>query len=175
MPSTIPCFSINSAQHLRTVGISWPEFNKCSPKSHPKTLSFRIPDCFNLRRDGRFKIKLLKKAINFPCFLRTGFTGVKAKDLRKEKRNSEQFRIYSYVLAGQQTFLPNNGRWQWHISWNFIANYMNTMLRKETNLKPPFSSPPHGFCRTGHIYDRYHISNFQIQLISSLKVLFILI
>lgn len=40
--------------------LSRPELSKCSPRSHPKTRSFRIPDCLSFRRDGLDKMKLLK-------------------------------------------------------------------------------------------------------------------
>lgn len=39
--------------------LSRPELSKCSPRSQPKTRSFRMPDCFSLRRDGLDKMKLL--------------------------------------------------------------------------------------------------------------------
>lgn len=84
IPSTMPFFSMNSAQHFNTIGTSLPEFSKCSPRSQPKTLSFRIPDCFNLLLDGLFRMKLLKNVINLPCFLRTGLIGVSANELKKK-------------------------------------------------------------------------------------------
>lgn len=73
---------MNSAQHFRTMGMSFPEFKRCSPRSQPKTLSLRIPDCFNLLLEGLFNIKLLKKVISFPCFRKTGLIGVIARDLK---------------------------------------------------------------------------------------------
>jgi hypothetical protein len=39
--------------------LSRPELSKCSPRSQPKTRSFKMPDCFSLRRDGLDKMKLL--------------------------------------------------------------------------------------------------------------------
>ena len=39
--------------------LSRPELSKCSPRSHPNTRSFKMPDCFSLRRDGLDKMKLL--------------------------------------------------------------------------------------------------------------------
>ena len=45
------------ASHL----LSRPELSRCSPKSQPKTRSFRMPDCFSLRLDGRDNMKLLLK------------------------------------------------------------------------------------------------------------------
>lgn len=61
--------------------LSCPELSKCSPKSQENTRSLNIPDCFNRLLDGRERIKLLKKAINFPCFRNTGLVGDKAREL----------------------------------------------------------------------------------------------
>lgn len=79
----MPYSSMNSAQHFNTIGttsytyinnhglsniygffffrdlLSRPELSKCSPRSQPKTRSFKMPDCFSLRRDGLDKMKLL--------------------------------------------------------------------------------------------------------------------
>lgn len=85
MPSTMPFFSINSAQHSSTFGMWRSVLERCSPKSQPKTLSFKIPDCFSLRRDGLFRMKLLKNAISLPCFLNTGFMGLIAKLLKAKQ------------------------------------------------------------------------------------------
>lgn len=49
---------------------SLPEFRRCSPKSQPNTLSFKIPDCFNVLRVGLDNIKDRKNDINLPCFLK---------------------------------------------------------------------------------------------------------
>lgn len=65
--------------------------------------------------------------------------------------------------------VPNNWGRQRHISRHFIADYMHTVLRKEADLKAPFAAPPHRFTRTSHIDNWDHITNFQIQLVSSLK------
>ena len=50
--------------------------SRCSERSQPKTRSFKIPDFLSFPLAGRERIKLLKKVINFPCFLKTGFAGV---------------------------------------------------------------------------------------------------
>lgn len=49
---------------------SLPVFRRCSPKSQPKTLSLRIPDCFNVLRVGLDSINDRKNDINLPCFLK---------------------------------------------------------------------------------------------------------
>ena len=54
---------------------SCPVLRRCSPRSHPKTRSFRIPLFFNLPLVGLERMKLLKKVMSLPCFLSTGLVG----------------------------------------------------------------------------------------------------
>lgn len=61
---------MNSEQHFNTIGTSRPLFRRCSPRSQPKTLSLKIPDCLRCRFDGLDKMNALKNAINLPCFLK---------------------------------------------------------------------------------------------------------
>lgn len=51
--------------------LSRPVFKRCSPKSQPNTLSFKIPLCFNFLREGRERRNDRKNAINFPCLRKT--------------------------------------------------------------------------------------------------------
>ena len=83
----MPLASINSAQWVRTLGTSWPVLNKCSDKSHPKTLSLRIPDFFNFPRAGLDKMKLRKKLINLPCLRNTGLVGSEVGDPKNKTKN----------------------------------------------------------------------------------------
>lgn len=88
IPSTIPCVSMNSEQHFSTIGISCPELSKCSPRSQPKTRSFKMPDCLRRRRDGRERMNDRKNEISFPCFLKTGLLGWQASiiyNIRKQR------------------------------------------------------------------------------------------
>ena len=54
---------------------SCPVLRRCSPRSHPNTLSFSIPLFLSLPRAGLERMKLLKKVMSLPCFLSTGLVG----------------------------------------------------------------------------------------------------
>lgn len=102
--------------------MSCPEFRRCSPKSQPKTRSFKIPDCLSLLLDGLFRIKLLKKAINFPCFLRTGFMGLRAKDLKiprdvKGRPKNWRKKTYPTTGGGRGMFLGTLSPIMWTQCW----------------------------------------------------------
>lgn len=50
---------------------SKPEFRRCSPRSQPNTLSFKIPRCFSFCFVGRDFMNVRKKVMSLPCFLDT--------------------------------------------------------------------------------------------------------
>lgn len=50
---------------------SWPELRRCSPRSHPNTLSLRIPLCFSFCLVGLDFMNERRNVISFPCFLDT--------------------------------------------------------------------------------------------------------
>lgn len=50
---------------------SKPELRRCSPRSQPNTLSFKIPRCFSFCFVGRDFMNVRKKVMSLPCFLDT--------------------------------------------------------------------------------------------------------
>lgn len=50
---------------------SKPELRRCSPRSQPNTLSFKIPRCFSFCFVGRDFMNVRKNVMSLPCFLDT--------------------------------------------------------------------------------------------------------
>lgn len=50
---------------------SKPELRRCSPRSQPNTLSFKIPRCFSFCFVGRDFMNVRRKVMSLPCFLDT--------------------------------------------------------------------------------------------------------
>lgn len=143
MPSTMPCFSINSEQLFKTSGTkmsnrngseynnlssvesriwslcvllpSSPELRRCSPRSQPKTRSFRMPLCFSFCLLGLDFMKARRKPISLPCFLETATRGRQ----RNDKTN---------VCSFRSSFLECDDRWR-RDGW-LKKNVHNVRVRK---------------------------------------------
>lgn len=65
--------SLKPSRYNWTVDLpSCPELCRCSPRSHPNTLSLRIPRWRSFWGGGRDFMNVLRNVISFPCFLHTG-------------------------------------------------------------------------------------------------------
>jgi len=72
---------------------SWPELRRCSPRSQPNTLSFRIPRCFSFCFVGRDFMNVRRKVMSLPCFFDTAQqNGKKPLYLRFDKAKHDTLR-----------------------------------------------------------------------------------